>query len=149
MVEAENRFNAIFAEHKHRKNITFRQKYFHEIIHLCYEKYNYGNEIRARAMVVTTNIADFWIINTSLFLAHANNGDYFFTEIKCTFVLTLVDMTGRIGDHNLRFGRGRGKLTGKLDIRILRAVEEQILPQIRQFLDPLCPPCHSNFGTRL
>ena len=58
-------------------------------------------------------------------------------------------MTGKIGDHNLRFGRGREKLTGKLGIRILRVVEEQILPQILQFLDLLCPPCHSNFGIRL
>lgn len=53
-------------------------------------------------------------------------------------------MTGKIGDHNLRFGWDREKLTGKLDIRILRVAEEQILPQIRQFLDPLCLPCHSN-----
>lgn len=58
-------------------------------------------------------------------------------------------MTGKIGGHNLRFGRGLEKLTGKLGIRIPRVEEGQIPPQIRQFLDPLCPPCHSNFGIRL
>ena len=58
-------------------------------------------------------------------------------------------MTGKIGDHNLRFGRGLETLTGKLGIRILRVKEVQILPQNRQFLDPRCQPCHSNFGRRL
>lgn len=51
-------------------------------------------------------------------------------------------MTGKIGDHNLLFGRDREKLTGKLGIRIPRAAEEQILLQIPQFRDLLCPPCH-------
>lgn len=58
-------------------------------------------------------------------------------------------MTGKIGDHNLRFGRGPEKLADKLGIRILQVKEGQIQPQIRQFLDPLCPPCYSNFGIRL
>jgi len=108
---------------------------------------NYANEIGARAMYVNTNIADFWIINTSLFLTHANTATNF--PQKYTFVLTLVDMTGKIGDHNLLFGRDREKLTGKLGIRIPRAAEEQILLQIPQFRDLLCPPCHWNFGLRL
>lgn len=58
-------------------------------------------------------------------------------------------MTGKICDHNPRFGQDRETLTDKLGIRIPRVAGEQILPQIHQFLDQLCPPCHPNFRIRL
>ena len=55
-------------------------------------------------------------------------------------------MTGKIGDHNLRFGQDREMLTDKLGIRIPPVAGEQILPQIHQFRDQLCPPCHTNIA---
>lgn len=52
-------------------------------------------------------------------------------------------MTGKIDAHNLRFGRDRGKLTGKLGTRIPRVAVGRTPLQIHRFLDQLCPPCRS------
>lgn len=94
-----------------------------------------GAIIHFHFRAVITNSGDFWIINNHVFSSHAKINERYFT-----FVLTLADMTGKNGDHSLRFAQDREMRVDKLDIHIPPAKATRIQLQIRQFLCRRDPP---------